>query len=127
MKASLATTAVSLIFAPFSKDRIDITETFVDNGLNYNNSINLLLFEAREIFSARKIEALVSVSTDVKKSMQIDNKLLSLVKKMIEMTTDATREAVNFSNFLSVTDKNLYNSYFRFDASGKIFNISLQK
>lgn len=104
-----------------------MVELYVDGGLGYNNPVSLLLLDARDIFPKRRIEALVSLGTGVKQASQVDNKLLSLARKVAEMATDATQQAENFRNFLWSTDKDLYRAYFRFDTSGEISHIPLQE
>ena len=43
------------------------------------------------------------------------------------MATDATHEAEKFSSFISSTDKDLHNVYFRSDTGGEMSNIPLQE
>ena len=127
VEACLATAAAPLIFEPLKKSYGDTIEYYIDGGLGNNNPVRHLLNEHRSTWSSRPVNVLISIGTGNRKPRPTGNNMVSLIKKVSEMATDASEQAAAFKRFLQLHDKELYARYFRFSVGSDLQDIRLDE
>ena len=127
VEACLATSAAPFIFSPLSKGPEGRKECYIDGGLGNNNPVSIVLHECRSMWPSRDINCLVSVGTGGRVPKEVKNNLVSVVKKVAEMITDAAKQASEFETNIRLTEPKVYSVYFRLDVAEAMNGIGLDE
>ncbi|KFY98961.1 hypothetical protein V500_01509 [Pseudogymnoascus sp. VKM F-4518 (FW-2643)] len=127
VEACLATSAAPFIFSPLKKGPKGGEECFIDGGLGSNNPVSIVLQECRSLWPVREIKCLVSVGTGGRVPREVKNNLVSVVKKVAEMITDASKQAGEFEVNIRLTEPKVYAAYFRLDVGEAMNGVGLDE
>lgn len=131
-KAARATTATPIFFKRMTiiNDE-NARKDFLNGGLRFNNSAQLILSETFTIFeSVSKLECLISIETghpDIIKLSQSDAFQKILFTNMIEILKQIATNCEQPAHELAKRFQQLLNRYFRYSVSHEIDSISLEK
>jgi hypothetical protein len=115
-EAARATSAASTFFDPIKIG--DLGEEFIDGGTGFNNPVDEVLNEARDIWGQetdRRIQCIVSIGTGRPPSRKFGGNAYAVVVTLKALATDTQQTADNFAK----NHKNdaLAGRYFRFNVS----------
>jgi predicted acylesterase/phospholipase RssA len=121
-EAGRATSAAVTFFDPIEIGRYK--QRFVDGALGYNNPVQLVLREARQIWPDREA-LLISVGTGSAPSRPFTGNIMEIVESMKAMVTETEKTANDF--FIDNRDMVDRSFLFRFNVHHGLANVGLEE
>jgi hypothetical protein len=127
VQAARATSAAPLFFKPLKAVFQGLEEEYCDAGLGYNNPISLLMDEAAELWQGRQFGCILSIGTGYPKIVGAGPSLVGLLRKTIDIATDAEKIAEDVRKGWDRYSRQLSAVYFRFNVEQGLEDVQLDE